>query len=799
MRSFWAPSTRGRWRSLTGSATGIGLLWALGPLAAFGLAAGSVEELARGYRDKPQPATRQVLIGLSAKEPIAKLALAAIDLEQNRPAEALAGFQSARTAVPALADFAAFGEAKALVALHRKPEAIPPLDAVVRFDKPVSPYRPWALVMAAGILNEQSRGAEALALLQPFEKDLPQPAGSLAYGTALHQAGRHAEAARELQQTFYGYPRSEEARKAAPLLDAIRASLGASYPAVPAETALERAKKLMDGGDPRTALAELTAMLPRLEGDLRDLARVRIGTARLLAREWAPALTYLRGVTVTSPEAGAERFHSMIACARRLDRWNEVIELLNEFGQSHPKSPLRLEAIMASVNRPLIANEAGEFEPLYRACYMDFPSAPQAPECSWRYAWSRHIRRRPDAPALMQEHIRRYPASDDTAGALYFLGRRAETAGKPDEARAYYETIDHHFPQFYYAAVVREKMAEPAFARVKAAADTKSRLAAIPFPVPGAGADFATDEPTNARIRRARLLASGALYDWAELELKYGVAHGTKPMASGVELGEIATRKGSPHQALRHVKNHVKGYLHWNFEHAPAAFWRLAFPLPYRSAVERYSKERDLDPFLMAGLIRQESEFDAQVVSRATAVGLTQIMPMTGRELSRRLGIPGFTTAMLKTADVNLRMGTYYLRSTLDSLQGSFVAALAGYNGGPARAKLWLTWSDYREPSEFVETVPFHETRNYVQSVLRNADVYRRLYGSRTALLGSVPEPVVYASAAAPAEPLASAAPKPTAKVAPKAVAKRKTVRRPQRPAPTRASAAKGRKQGLRP
>jgi len=743
MRSCWVLITPVRWPDLVRPLSRAGLLGVLLAVLDGGWAASSVEQMARGYREKPQAATRSVLAGLGAKDPVAVLALAAADLELNRPADALAGFQSARTALPALADFADFGAAKALVALGRKHDAVPLLERVVRFENPVSPMRPWALVMAAGLLNERKQGPAALPLLDRYAGDLPQPAGGLAYGTALSQARRWDQAARELQRVFFEYPRSEEARKAEPLLDEVRSSMGSAYPDVSPERYLERARKLMEGGDPQTALAELTALKPKLTGAARDLADVRIGAARLFAREYAPALAYLRGLTVSSTEADAERHHWMVTCARRLDRWGDVLELLDEFGRRHPSSNWRLESILASVSRPLIANSPGEFEPLYRACYTDFAAAPQAPECSWRYAWSRHIRRKPDAAPLMREHLRKFPASEGAAGALYFLGRRAEQEGRPDEARAYFEAIDRHFPNFYYAVLVREKLAEPAMARVRASTSLGAELAALSLPAPGAGANFQSDAVTSVRIRRARLLASAALYDWAELELKFGVTRGARPMPVGVELGEIATRKGSPQQALRHVKNYVKGYLHWNFEHAPPAFWRLAFPLPYRGPLRQYSAEYGLDPYLMAGLIRQESEFDARVVSRATAVGLTQIMPATGRELSRRLGIRGFTTAMLKIPEINLRMGAYYLRSTLDSLQGSFVAALAGYNGGPARAKLWLTWSDYREPAEFVETIPFQETRNYVQSVLRNADVYRRLYGSGAALLATAPEPFV--------------------------------------------------------
>jgi soluble lytic murein transglycosylase len=164
-------------------------------------------------------------------------------------------------------------------------------------------------------------------------------------------------------------------------------------------------------------------------------------------------------------------------------------------------------------------------------------------------------------------------------------------------------------------------------------------------------------------------------------------------------------------------------------ERAPQRFWRAAFPLPWRDSVFREAQSNALDPYLLAALIRQESEWNPRAVSRARAYGLTQVLPATGRQLSRRVGLSRFTTASLYDPDVNLKLGTYYLRNVLQQHEGKWEHALASYNAGKTRTEQWLTWYKYREPAEFVETVPFTETRTYIQVVLRNADVYRRLYG----------------------------------------------------------------------
>jgi len=164
---------------------------------------------------------------------------------------------------------------------------------------------------------------------------------------------------------------------------------------------------------------------------------------------------------------------------------------------------------------------------------------------------------------------------------------------------------------------------------------------------------------------------------------------------------------------------------------APDKFWRLAFPMPYQRELEEISREQSLDPYLVAALIRQESEFNPKAVSRSNARGLTQVMPATGRQVSRQLGMRAFRTNMLFTPETNLKIGTAYLKTLSDQLQGRWEATLASYNAGKTHVLSWLASGNFHEPAEFVESIPFNETRVYVQSVLRNAEVYRRLYSPK--------------------------------------------------------------------
>jgi soluble lytic murein transglycosylase len=312
---------------------------------------------------------------------------------------------------------------------------------------------------------------------------------------------------------------------------------------------------------------------------------------------------------------------------------------------------------------------------------------------------------------------------------MYFLGRLAEDRKDYPSAKIFYEQILSRFPGYFYATQARDRLAQRSVAAAVGSTETLAFVQSIPFPDRAAPGRFDVDPSTAVRLDRAQLLTSAALDLLAETELRFAARRDARPEAVAMELARIATRRGAPEQGLRYVKAFASGYLHWELTDAPDEFWRFAYPMPYQDSIEKHARSRNLDPSLMAGLIRQESEFNPRAVSRANAIGLTQVRPPTGRAISRRLKLP-YTTSKLYRADFNLQLGAYHLRQMIDSLDGDLAAALAAYNAGKSRADRWLTWGPFREPAEFIETIPFTETRDYVQTVLRNADMYRRLYST---------------------------------------------------------------------
>jgi soluble lytic murein transglycosylase len=176
------------------------------------------------------------------------------------------------------------------------------------------------------------------------------------------------------------------------------------------------------------------------------------------------------------------------------------------------------------------------------------------------------------------------------------------------------------------------------------------------------------------------------------------------------------------------MKGLTSDYLSVPTDGASTRFWQMLFPLPWKDDVFRDAQSHNLDPYDVAALIRQESEFNPDAKSRANAYGLMQLLPSTGRMLGKQQGIAVTRPSMLLNPALNIELGTKYLRAQLDTWEGDWYRTLAAYNAGPGRVRQWTSGANVHEPLEFVENIPFDETREYVQAVLRNADMYKELY-----------------------------------------------------------------------
>jgi soluble lytic murein transglycosylase len=179
------------------------------------------------------------------------------------------------------------------------------------------------------------------------------------------------------------------------------------------------------------------------------------------------------------------------------------------------------------------------------------------------------------------------------------------------------------------------------------------------------------------------------------------------------------------------LRNEVSGPL----SAASRPIWEATWPLAYRSLIERQAKANRLDPDLLQGLIWQESRFNPRARSSTGALGLTQLMPQTAREVAATLKLPAVGEQTLLDPAANIRLGAAYLSQLLKRFGGNTAFAVAAYNAGPAAVERWQKALPEADMDEWVEHISFEETRDYVKSVMGSYNAYKLLYAAQTPLL----------------------------------------------------------------
>lgn len=243
----------------------------------------------------------------------------------------------------------------------------------------------------------------------------------------------------------------------------------------------------------------------------------------------------------------------------------------------------------------------------------------------------------------------------------------------------------------------------------------------------GAAVEASIPWPSDPRLARAALLSELGLDTLADAELDRLRSEADPAAASALD-GLILARRGERRPSIQAIWEAFRVLGKPGQTAVPAAVRQLYYPLDFPEVVAEWAGRHDLDPYLVYGIIRQESAFDTRAVSRAGARGLMQLMPATGRELAARLRLP-YSRERLNDPSYNVRLGTRYLTDVLGMFDGEPQLALAGYNGGPYRIRRW--WREAgpdRQIDRFVEGLSLSETTTYVKRILAFQDSYRQLY-----------------------------------------------------------------------
>jgi soluble lytic murein transglycosylase len=544
---------------------------------------------------------------------------------------------------------------------------------------------------------------------------------------AYEQTGDTTRALAAYRRIYFFAPAAAESSDAASAIT----RLGSSLSAASAEEATARAEKLFAAKRFGEAYDAYTDAVNRFSGPLELQSRRAIAAAN--ARKFPEATTALAAIPTSAGDARAEGMYNLALAYGRAKQWAQARSTAEELRRTFPASIWTTRTFVQLGQRAEEAKDDVNANYYYRAAVNFSGGAVEVTPAQFYIAWQAHEAKNfAESSRLLTEHIAVYAGNntDFRGKAAYWAARDSERAGKIAEARALYEGLQARYDANWYGYLAKQRLDNMARnannARQQFSADSLigravANLKTVTVAEETAGAN------EDERITKADQLSIIGTEDWALEEL--GAAAAVAPNSPRVNLAiaKIYRAKNDNVQALNYLKRSYPDYSQMKPEEMRRDEWDVFYPLAYWDIIKQESRARNLDPYQVAGLIRQETVFNPRAVSSARAYGLMQLLVPTAITTARRVGADrSITMEALFEPRLNIQLGTAYFRDQIDKY-GRIEYVAAAYNAGPMRVVQWRATLPL-EIDEWAEEVPFRETRLYIQGVVRNTMQYRRLY-----------------------------------------------------------------------
>ncbi|MGH9449248.1 MAG: transglycosylase SLT domain-containing protein [Terriglobia bacterium] len=648
--------------------------------------------------------------------------------------------RAARAACP-LEDFAEYYQASADAQINHAAAGITVLTGFPE-RHPRSIYRLRAVNLLASLLIKTGHPEGALAVLNSEPAAQRNPSSLLLAAKADEALPDDEAAASAYQHIYNAFPAEPEARSAAAALDRLRLRMGPRYhePSLAAQTA--RAGKLFARGLYQESLSAYDSLL--LGAPKSQLAGGwRIGRARcfIRMRRYSDAVTALAHAEPAEPDLDARRLALEVHADELGGDEPAMVTTLNEIYKKYPHSPSYGDALAYAGGyfaRQGFWQTAVRY---YLPLSQTFPNGRYAVEASWRVAWYAVLAGNMDgAKTALTGFLRRYPRSSRAPAALYWLANIEQQQSSPRTAQGIDRLLAARYTNTYYGLKARQRMTGPRARERHVGRQFNSATGAVALAAMGIVIPERPEPP---------LSACGSIAPRASLMLPYETLGALSLRALGEQylvdlianhpkdprLYLAAARlRGSNHDtasAIFDAKRAVPDYDEYSFAALPREAWRLLYPDPYWNLVRRYARANHLNPYLVMGLIRQESAFNPRATSSTRARGLMQMEPYTANSRVRGRARRRRVTRALYSPAFNIRVSCRYLRGLLTSFDGNLPETLASYNAGDIRVRQWIANSKVYDPDEFLETIPFTDTRAYVEEVLRDSLIYRSVLTGR--------------------------------------------------------------------
>ncbi|HEX8637978.1 MAG TPA: transglycosylase SLT domain-containing protein [Pyrinomonadaceae bacterium] len=541
--------------------------------------------------------------------------------------------------------------------------------------------------------------------------------------------GNRAQAVKFYRRVYFYGAGTDAAKEAETKLTALTETLAPQT----AEEVLTRADDLYAAkkyAEARTAYDNLTTSFPTAATSQIHLKRLMTFVNLRLMNEAQSAFIMIPRTAKEKEQA----FYELAAGYAKNRQWAQARATVEEMRRVFPSSAQTPRTIVAVGMAARDAKNKPEETYFLRTAVAAYPNAVDVAQAQFELAWLEHETRNfAVSSQMLTEHLARYVDKDSTnrGKAGYWAARDSERAGKVAESCALYDAVLHRYAANWYGYLAQQKLGN---LRARGECRTPANFPATSI-VPKAVANLKTvtvaPETATAkelvRAEKSEELGAVGLFDWATDELQEAQKTAANSPKINLSLAKHYRFKGENVEALRALAKSYPDYSQMNPEEMGTEEWDIFYPLTNWNDIKYWAKQRDLDAFQVAGLIRQESVFNPRARSGAQAYGLMQLLIPTARMMARKYGTSATIdgTTLFQPA-LNIELGTAYMRDQL-AKYGRVEYMAVAYNAGPGRVVQWRN-SLPLEIDEYVEAIPFSETRGYVQGVIRNAAQYRRLY-----------------------------------------------------------------------
>ena len=571
-------------------------------------------------------------------------------------------------------------------------------------------------------------------------------------------------------RVLYEFPFSDRAAEASTELESLPAP-----PVIAGSTRykleLGRAERLF-GAKRYTAARPIFEALRRVaSSDDRELVDLRIAECDYFLKRTRAAQDALKPYAEKASRQGEALYFYAIATRELGDR-AEYLRLVQRIVDEFPNQSWAEEALNDVATQHIRQDDDEEAVETFRTIVDRYPNGHYGDRAAWKFGWwSYKNGRYADAIRAFEVAAAFYARSDYRPMWLYWAARAHEALKNQTVAEQRYLLVATDYLNSYYGRLAVARLA------ARGVAAPQRRLIADVSQAPeDDGAIAPARLPDNQQTIRA--LLSLGLYDQALDELRYAQRAWGDSSAIQATLGWIYNKQGDLRAGINAMKRAYPQYLAAGGEQMPLSLQKIRFPVDYWPQIQRYASEHELDPYMIAALINQESNFDAGIRSAANAYGLMQLVPATGRQYARSLQpARRFSLSLLTTADTNLRMGTAYFSDLVKRFGGAHYA-LATYNAGPGRVARWMAERPGIDRDEFIDDIPYPETQDYVKKIIGQAEDYRRLYGPDAPSRAEEDDVVPAARKTSKAKPPAASSSKKKPAAKPKTPAKKPTTRK---------------------